>query len=113
MNADAVVQAARAGASWLAPSSLETGRQFFTLALELLADPQGAYRRGNDQVKRALAKLLLARFYLDTERHEAAKTFRGLIEVAQPATNSTDSSGSIPKDGTAAERITEAGLLKS
>lgn len=96
-----------------ATSSLETGRQFFTLALELLTDPQGFYRRGNEQVKRAMTKLLFAKLHLGTERvegHEASKAFRGFIELA----SSTDKdSGPIPKDGAAVERITEAGLLSA
>jgi hypothetical protein len=41
-------------------SKLETGRQFFVAALDLLADPQGFYQRGSGTVKRAMTKVIFS-----------------------------------------------------
>jgi len=46
-------------------TKLDTGRQYFLTALDLLADPQAMYRRGNDDVKHALAKVIFNKLYID------------------------------------------------
>jgi hypothetical protein len=44
-----------------ATTQLDTGRQFLSLTLELLVDPQGFYRCGNKRVKRAMTNLLFTK----------------------------------------------------
>lgn len=68
-------------------SKLETGRQFFAAAPDLLADPQGFYQRGSSAVKRAMAKAIFSRLHVDAEQiagHELMESFRGLVEAEQP-----------------------------
>lgn len=48
-------------------TKLDSGRRFFTLALDLLADPQAFYRRGNARVKQALTKVIFSKLYLDRQ----------------------------------------------
>ncbi len=113
-------------------SKLDAGRQYFALALELLSDPQGFYRRGNAAVKKALTKLVFAKINLDAhdpegqEReavvvsHQLTEGINALVEVGSvegsrytvSKTLTTDSKrGPIPKDGASLDRFTEADLL--
>ena len=75
-----------------ATSSLDTGRQFFLLALDLLGDPQACYRRANDDLKRALNRLLFTKLYLDedgvTDDH-LTDGFRELVQAERPAAPET------------------------
>ena len=94
---------------------LEQGRQFFQLALGLLADPQGFYRRGSDNVKRALTKAIFAKLHIDAEAvagHTATDGLAALIATGSAATPaSNDKSDPLPKEEIALDRLTEAGLL--
>lgn len=70
-----------------ATSSLDTGRRFFLLALDLLGDPQACYRRANDDLKRALVRLLFDKLYLDEEGVRADQLrdgFRELVDAERP-----------------------------
>lgn len=72
-------------------TKLDAGRQFFTLALDLLANPQAFYRRGNARVKQALTKVIVSKLYLDRESqqssgalvsgHDLADGFGDLVEA--------------------------------
>jgi site-specific DNA recombinase len=46
-------------------TKLDTGRQYFLTALDPLTDPQAMYRRGNDDVEHALAKVIFNKLYVD------------------------------------------------
>jgi len=103
-------------------NKLETGRQFFTAALDLLADPQGFYQRGSAAVKRAMAKVIFSKLQVDAEQiagHELAEGFRGLVEAGtlghtarrhNLATDSNDK-GAFPEEGAAFDHVTDADLL--
>ncbi len=68
-------------------SSLETGRRFFLLALDLLGDPQACYRRANDDLKRRLNRLFFGRLYVDEEgvvADELTDGFRELVQAERP-----------------------------
>ncbi|MCA1676539.1 MAG: recombinase family protein, partial [Actinobacteria bacterium] len=104
-------------------NKLETGRQFFTAALELLADPQGFYQRGSAAVKRAMTKVIFSKLQVDAEQiagHELAEGFRGLVEAGtfghtarrhNLATDSNDKGGPFPEEGAAFDHVTDADLL--
>jgi site-specific DNA recombinase len=68
-------------------TKLDTGRQFFQTALELLSDPQGFYRRGNGKVRHALTKVVFSKLYLDRQdvtsvsRHDPSEGFGELLEA--------------------------------
>lgn len=65
-------------------STLDTGRRFFEHAFELLADPQGFYRRGNAGVKKAIVKIIFRKLRLDAHQvggHELAPGIKELVEV--------------------------------
>lgn len=80
-------------------SKLDTGRQFFTLALELLSDPQGFYQRGNHAVKKAIVKIIFGRISLDAfdrdgqeqaatvASHELIDGIDALVEVGTPTSS--------------------------
>jgi site-specific DNA recombinase len=95
-------------------STLAEGQQFFALALDLLADPQGFYRRGSDAVKRAVTKVIFTKLHVDAEDiagHDLTDGMQGLVEAgASPSPN--DKSGPFPKEGAALERLTDADLLR-
>ncbi len=104
-------------------SKLETGRQFFVLALELLADPQGFYQRGGGTVKRAMTKVIFSKLHVDAEQitgHDLTDGFRGLVEAGGPlhhtppshtTTDSNDEGGPFPGEGAAFDHVTDADLL--
>jgi site-specific DNA recombinase len=116
-------------------SKLDTGRQFFILALELLSDPQGFYQRGNAAVKKVLVKIIFGKLKLDAfdpegqeqevtvGSHELTEGFDALVETGSlsssrysitvtPTTVPVDSKqGPIPKDGALLNLSTEADLL--
>ena len=94
-------------------STLAEGQQFFALALNLLADPQGFYRRGSDAVKRAVTKVIFTKLHVDAEDiagHDLTDGMKGLIE-AGASTLPNDKSGPFPKEGAALDRLTDADLL--
>jgi site-specific DNA recombinase len=104
-------------------SKLETGRQFFAAALDLLADPQGFYQRGSAAVKRAMTKVIFSKLHVDAEQitgHELTEGFRELIEAGTPghtarrhhlATDSNDEGGPFPEEGAAFDHVTDTDLL--
>lgn len=104
-------------------SRLETGRQFFAAALDLLTDPQGFYQRGNGAVKRAMTKVIFSKLQVDAEQiagHELTEGFRGLVEAGtlgraarrhSVATDSNDKGDPFPEEGAAFDLVTDADLL--
>lgn len=65
-------------------STLETGRQFFEHAFELLADPQCFYRRGKRWREEAIVKIIVSKLYLDAHQvggHELVPGIKELIEA--------------------------------
>ncbi|MGH3799922.1 MAG: hypothetical protein ACRDTD_07300 [Pseudonocardiaceae bacterium] len=70
-------------------SKLDTGRQFFLTALELLRDPQAFYRRGSASIKHALTKVIFAKLYLDMQDialvsgHDLGEGLGDLIEAEE------------------------------
>ena len=63
-------------------TKLDAGRQFFTLALDLLADPQAFYRRGNAHVRHALTKVIFSRLYLDRQSQQHSTTLVSSHDLA-------------------------------
>ncbi|PRY40525.1 recombinase family protein [Umezawaea tangerina] len=96
-------------------SKLEAGRQFFGAALDLLADPQGFYRRGSDTVKRAITKVMFHKLHLDAEQimgHDLTDGLAGLVEAGGAGGQLRNSkSTSVPGDGGAFDLVTDAVLL--
>jgi site-specific DNA recombinase len=114
-------------------SKLDTGRQFFMLALELLSDPQGFYRSGNAAVKKAMTKLAFGKIKLNAHHpqgqelaafvasHELTEGIDALVEVGSitgstryriSTTLTLDSKRDpIPEDGVSLDRFTAADLL--
>lgn len=72
-------------------TKLDSGRQFFMTALELLADPQGYYLRGNAKVRPALTKVIFSKLYLDKDEaagvshRDLADGFSVLLEAEDTA----------------------------
>ena len=114
-------------------NQLDTGRQFFSLALELLTDPQGFYQRGNAAVKKAMTKIVFGKIGLDAQApegqeqaayvasHELTDGIAALVDVGSltgshvtpPGTRTpTDSErGPFQEEGASLDRVTEANLL--
>ncbi|WP_414636471.1 recombinase family protein [Actinophytocola sp.] len=117
-------------------TKLDTGRQFFLTALELLKDPQAFFMKGGAGIKKALTKVIFAKLYLDARElvtvseHELTPGISGLVEAEQQRRteyrrsdtlsgwedDSWDEEGwkdSRPfrKEGPALDRLTEADLL--
>jgi Recombinase zinc beta ribbon domain len=70
-----------------ATSSLDTGRRFFLLALDLLGDPQACYRQADDDLKRALTRLLFSKLYVDEDAvtgDQLTDGFRELVLAERP-----------------------------
>jgi Recombinase zinc beta ribbon domain len=65
-------------------SQLDTGRQVFTTALDLLDDPSALYRKGHEQVKSILNKAFFTRLYIDGRKvsdHQLTEPFDMLHEA--------------------------------
>jgi site-specific DNA recombinase len=101
-------------------SKLDEGQQFFSIALALLADPQGFFRKESDAVKRAITKVIFNKLRIDAENvagHDLADGFKGLIEAGAPAertapTSTNEDSGPVlDEDEAAVDLATDADLL--
>jgi site-specific DNA recombinase len=50
-------------------TTLETGRDLFLTGLAMLANPQGVYDNGSDEIKTLLTKTIFPKLYLDADPH--------------------------------------------
>ena len=60
---------------------LDTGRQYFQMALDLLADPQRLYRQAGTSLKRALNKVIFAKLYVQDDGVLASQFTAGLAPI--------------------------------
>jgi site-specific DNA recombinase len=73
-----------------ARTRLDTGRQFFMLALDLLQDPQACYLRAGGDLRRAMNKLIFTKLYVDdlgVARDELAPGFHEIIDAHRRPTD--------------------------
>ncbi len=99
-------------------TKLEAGRDFFKHALTLLADPQGFCRRGSNDVKRTVVKVIFEKLHVGAEAihgHDLTSGIAGLVEADTRTRTSSDhnnESGSAPEgDEAAFSTATDADLL--
>jgi site-specific DNA recombinase len=64
-------------------SKLDTGRQFFLLALDLLADPHAFYRAAGERLRRSMNSLIFQRLYVDEDGIEGMDLAAGFRELIQ------------------------------
>lgn len=67
---------------------LDTGRQFFLAAMELLQDPQAFYTRCGTSLKKAMNKVIFDRLYVEDGEitgHQLSETARAVVEADQKA----------------------------
>jgi site-specific DNA recombinase len=64
-------------------SKLDTGRQFFVLALDLLANPQTFYRAAGERLRRSMNSLIFHRLYVDDDGIDGMDLTSGFRELVQ------------------------------
>ena len=82
-------------------SKLDTGRRFFLLALDLLADPQAFYRAAGDRLRRSMKQLIFRKLYVDedgVDRMELAPGFRELVQAHRPTAAANPSAAAQTSD---------------
>jgi hypothetical protein len=101
-----------------ATTRLETGRQFFLAALELLRDPKAFYERGGTSLKRAMNKIVFTKLYVDGKEisgHELGEAVRDLVEAERLAfrRGNTTANASATRPANASNPGQEAGVAWS
>lgn len=64
-------------------SKIDRGREFFTLALKLLSDPQKFYREGGSAVRRAMNKVIFDKLYVDGDEISGQDFTEGLHDLVE------------------------------